>query len=105
MKKKEDISNIDTKDWEEFIKNPKDIFDKDQSIAKAYGAVCTPEFYVIDEDDTIVYHGELDPSHTSNDLMPTGSSLRHALDLTLAGKSIDWEPNPSFGCSVKWKQE
>jgi len=25
------------------------------------------------------------------------------LDLTLAGKSIDWEPNPSFGCSVKWK--
>ena len=81
------------------------IFDEDQSIAKAYGAVCTPEFYVIDEDDTIVYHGELDPSHTSNDLMPTGSSLRHALDLTLAGKSIDWEPNPSFGCSVKWKTE
>tara|TARA_B110000211_G_scaffold89529_1_gene104579 strand:- start:923 stop:1444 length:522 start_codon:yes stop_codon:yes gene_type:complete len=81
------------------------IFDEDQSIAKAYGAVCTPEFYVIDEDDTIVYHGELDPSHTSNDLMPTGSSLRHALDLTLAGKSIDWEPTPSFGCSVKWKTE
>ena len=79
------------------------IFDEDQSIAKAYGAVCTPEFYVIDEDDTIVYHGELDPSHTSNDLMPTGSSLRHALDLTLAGKLINWEPNPSFGCSVKWK--
>ena len=79
------------------------IFDEDQSIAKAYGAVCTPEFYVIDEDDTIVYHGELDPSHTSNDLMPTGSSLRHALDLTLVGKSIDWQPNPSFGCSVKWK--
>jgi len=81
------------------------IFDEDQSIAKAYGAVCTPEFYVIDEDDTIVYHGELDPSHTSNDLMPTGSSLRHALDLTLVGKSIDWQPNPSFGCSVKWKTE
>ena len=79
------------------------IFDEDQSIAKTYGAVCTPEFYVIDEDDTIVYHGELDPSHTSNDLMPTGSSLRHALDLTLAGKPINWEPNPSFGCSVKWK--
>ena len=34
MKKKEDISNIDTKDWEEFIKNPKDIFDKDQKPSK-----------------------------------------------------------------------
>jgi thiol-disulfide isomerase/thioredoxin len=80
------------------------IFDEDQSIAKSYGAVCTPEFYVVDGEGIIVYHGELDPSHTSNDLIPTGSSLRHALDLTLAGKSIDWEPNPSFGCSVKWKQ-
>lgn len=81
------------------------IFDEDQSIAKSYGAVCTPEFYVVDSEGIIVYHGELDPSHTSNDLFPTGSSLRHALDLTLVGKSIDWEPNPSFGCSVKWKQE
>ena len=54
--------------------------------------------YVFDED-----QGELDPSHTSNELMPTGSSLRHALDLTLIDKPITWEPNPSFGCSVKWK--
>ena len=79
------------------------IFDEDQSIARAYGAVCTPEFYVVDTDGIIVYHGELDPSHTSNNLMPTGSSLRHALDLTLVDKPIDWAPNPSFGCSVKWK--
>ena len=35
--------------------------------------------------------------------MPTGSSLRHALDLTLTGKEITWDVNPSFGCSVKWK--
>lgn len=81
------------------------IFDEDQSIAKDYGAVCTPEFYLMDKDGVIVYHGELDPSHTSNDLMPSGSSLRHAIDLTLAGKQINWDPNPSFGCSVKWKKE
>ncbi len=79
------------------------VFDEDQSIAQEYGAVCTPEFYVVNEDGIIVYHGELDPSHTINKLMPTGSSLRHALDLTLTNKSINWEPNPSFGCSVKWK--
>lgn len=79
------------------------IFDEDQSIAREFGAVCTPEFYVTDCKQTIVYHGELDPSHTSNELMPTGSSLRHALDLTLVNKPINWTPNPSFGCSVKWK--
>lgn len=81
------------------------IYDADQSIATAYGAVCTPEFYVVDADGIIVYHGELDPAHTSNDLMPTGSSLRHALDLTLVNKPINWEPNPSFGCSVKWQTD
>jgi thiol-disulfide isomerase/thioredoxin len=80
------------------------VFDEDQSIARAYGAVCTPEFYVTNTDGMIVYHGELDPSHTSNRLMPTGSSVRHALDLTLVGKPINWTPNPSFGCSVKWKR-
>ena len=79
------------------------IFDEDQSIAHSFNAVCTPEFYVIDKDGMIVYHGELDASHTSNDLMPTGSSLRHALDVTLVSKPITWEPNPSFGCSIKWK--
>lgn len=79
------------------------IHDADQSIAKDYGALCTPEFYVIDRRGIVAYHGELDPSHTSNRLMPTGSSLRHALDLTLIGKPITWVPNPSFGCSVKWR--
>lgn len=79
------------------------IFDEDQSIAKDYGAECTPEFYVVNAQGVIVYHGELDPSHTTNRIMPTGSSLRHAMDLTLANKPIDWVPNPSFGCSVKWK--
>tara|TARA_B110000908_G_C10019576_1_gene342305 strand:+ start:229 stop:633 length:405 start_codon:yes stop_codon:yes gene_type:complete len=80
------------------------VFDEDQSIAREYDAVCTPEFYIVNEEGVIVYHGELDPSHTSNRLMPTGSSVRHALDLTLVGKPINWTPNPSFGCSVKWKQ-
>ena len=79
------------------------IYDQDQSIARDWGAVCTPEFYILDHQGVVVYHGELDPSHTSNNLVPSASSLRHALDLTLAGREIDWNINPSFGCSVKWK--
>lgn len=78
-------------------------FDGDQSIAKAYEAVCTPEFYIIDKDGLVFYHGEFDPSHTSNNLTPSGSSLRHALDLCLTNKPLCFEPNSSFGCSIKWK--
>ena len=79
------------------------IYDADQSIARNWGAVCTPEFYVVNDQGVVTYHGELDPSHTSNNLMPSASSLRHALDLTLIGKPITWNVNPSFGCSVKWR--
>tara|TARA_A100001388_G_C28606498_1_gene420728 strand:- start:10 stop:522 length:513 start_codon:yes stop_codon:yes gene_type:complete len=78
------------------------IYDNDHIIAKSYGAVCTPEFYLINKG-TIIYHGELDPAHTTNDLPSTGSSLRLAMDYTLAGRTIDWKYNDSFGCSIKWK--
>ena len=80
------------------------MFDADQTIAKDYGAVCTPEFYVVDKDGIIVYHGELDPSHKKNGLKPSGSSLRHALELTIAERKIDWTVTPSFGCSIKWSE-
>ncbi len=79
------------------------VYDYDHKIAKAYEAVCTPEFYVVNNDGLISYHGEFDPSHTNNNLMPTGSTLRHAIDYTLINKRIDWEINSSFGCSIKWK--
>lgn len=79
------------------------IYDQDQTIAKSYNAVCTPEFYLINNG-IVIYHGELDPAHTSNDLSSTGSSLRLAIDYTLAGRTIDWNYNSSFGCSIKWKR-
>lgn len=79
------------------------IYDQDHIVARSYGAVCTPEFYLIDKG-VIVYHGELDPAHTTNDLPSTGSSLRLAMEYTLAGRAIDWKYNSSFGCSIKWKQ-
>lgn len=81
------------------------IFDNEQNVAKQYNVICTPEFFIVNKKGMIVYHGELDPAHTSNNLIPSGSSLRHALDLTLIEKDISWVQNPSFGCSIKWKNE
>jgi len=80
------------------------IYDYNQAIAHNYNAVCTPEFYVVNKEGIISYHGELDPAHTSNNLEPTGSTLRHALDLALVDRYVHWLPNPSFGCSIKWKE-
>tara|TARA_B100001778_G_scaffold332509_1_gene338979 strand:- start:6249 stop:6761 length:513 start_codon:yes stop_codon:yes gene_type:complete len=78
------------------------IYDEDHKVAKSYGAVCTPEFFLI-KNGTIIYHGELDPAHTSNDLASTGSSLRLAIEHSLIDRDIDWQYNSSFGCSIKWK--
>ena len=78
------------------------IYDQDHIVAKSYGAVCTPEFFLI-KNGTIIYHGELDPAHTSNDLASTGSSLRLAIEYALVDRDIDWKYNSSFGCSIKWK--
>lgn len=80
------------------------IYDKDQQIAKAYSIECTPEFVVVDKNRIVAYHGELDPSRKSNNLIPSGSTLKHALDLILTNQSITWVQQPSFGCSIKWSQ-
>lgn len=78
------------------------IYDKDQTIAKAYSIECTPEFIIVDRKGLIAYHGEFDPSRKTNELIPSGSTLKHALDLVLIDQPITWKQQPSFGCSIKW---
>lgn len=80
------------------------IFDADQSLAKQYNIQCTPEFVLTDKNGIVVYHGELDPSRKTNQLKSTGSSLRHAIELTVVGQKLTWHPAASFGCSIKWKE-
>lgn len=79
------------------------LFDADQSVAKAYRAACTPDFYLFNGDLKLVYRGQLDGSRPSNDLPADGCDLRAAIDATLAGKPVDDEQLPSIGCSIKWK--
>ncbi len=79
------------------------LFDEDQSIAKAYRAACTPDFYVFDKDRKLVYRGQFDDSRPGNDVPVTGKDLRAALDSVLAGQSVDPDQKPSIGCNIKWK--
>lgn len=79
------------------------LYDEDQSVAKAYKAACTPDFYVFDADSRLVYRGQLDDSRPSNGIPVDGRDLRAALDAVLAGDPVITEQKPSIGCNIKWK--
>jgi peroxiredoxin len=77
-------------------------FDESQSIAKAYTAACTPDFFVFDQAKKLVYRGQLDDSRPSNGVPVTGKDLRAALDALLAGDAPTADQKPSIGCNIKW---
>jgi len=79
------------------------LFDEDQSVAKAYSAACTPDFFLFDGSQRLIYRGQLDESRPGNDVPVTGTDLRAALDATLAGAPVNADQLPSIGCNIKWK--
>lgn len=77
--------------------------DEDQSVAIAYGAACTPDFFLFDRDHKLVYRGQLDSSRPKSGIAVTGSDLRAALDETIADRTVSPDQKPSIGCNIKWK--
>ncbi|MCH2123698.1 MAG: thioredoxin family protein [Pirellulaceae bacterium] len=80
------------------------LYDEDQSVAKAYRAACTPDFYVFDHDQKLVYRGQFDSSRPDSGVPVTGVDLRTAVDTVLAGDRVSENQTPSIGCNIKWKQ-
>ncbi|WP_425076992.1 thioredoxin family protein [Psychroserpens sp. S379A] len=79
------------------------LYDDTQSVAKAYDAACTPDFYVFDSDLKLVYRGQLDSSRPGNEIPVTGEDLRTAIDAVLNNNAISTIQKPSIGCNIKWK--
>ena len=79
------------------------LFDEDQSVAKAYDAACTPDFYLLNKNNSLVYRGRFDPSRPGNDIPITGKDLQKAIDLLLNNNPIPENQIPSMGCNIKWK--
>ncbi len=79
------------------------LYDESQSVAKAYRAACTPDFFLFDADRKLVYRGQFDGSRPGNNIPVTGADLRAAADAVLAGQSPSPEQKPSIGCNIKWK--
>ncbi len=79
------------------------LHDETQSVAKAYHAACTPDFFLFDRDRRLAYRGQLDDSRPGNGIPVTGKDLRAALDALLDGGPPASSQKPSMGCSIKWK--
>lgn len=77
--------------------------DDTQEVAKAYRAVCTPDFFLFDRQRRLVYRGQLDDSRPGNNRPVTGRDLRAAIDAALSGKPVNPDQTPSIGCGIKWK--
>ena len=89
--------------WEKLGLSFPYLFDETQTIAKAYKAECTPEFYLFDSNKKLVYRGRLDKSSPNSDIQISGEDLRSALDNLLNHLPISSEQFPSMGCNIKWK--
>lgn len=79
------------------------LFDGDQSVAKAYKAACTPDFFVFDRKLSLFYRGRYDESRPGNELPVTGNDIKGALDCLLCDAPPPEPQQPSMGCNVKWK--
>lgn len=78
------------------------LFDETQEVAKRFGAECTPDFFLYDNNLHCVYRGEFDQSRPGNSTPVTGDSLRQALNALISDQPVVVDQRPSIGCNIKW---
>ena len=79
------------------------VVDEDQSVAKNFTAQCTPDFFLFDSDQNLVYRGQLDGSRPGNNVPTNGDSLRSAIQALLNNEDPISDQLPSMGCNIKWR--
>ncbi|HVR02667.1 MAG TPA: thioredoxin family protein [Polyangia bacterium] len=80
------------------------LHDEPQTVARAFGAVCTPDIFVYDRDRRLAYRGRIDDSWKDESKV-TRRELATALDALLEGGKPGVAQRPSMGCSIKWRSE
>jgi peroxiredoxin len=78
------------------------LYDETQEIAKKFGAVCTPDFFVYDKNLKLAYRGRLDDSWKDASKV-TKQELLDAVILLDDNKPLTEKQHPSMGCNIKWK--
>lgn len=89
------------KRWEEKKYPFPYLHDKTQAVAKSFGALCTPDFFVYDQDHKLAYRGRLDDSW-KDPVKVTRQELLEAVKLLARGEKAPQNQTPSMGCSIKW---
>ena len=79
------------------------LYDETQTIAKNYDAACTPDFFIFNSSNKLVYRGQLDDSRPGNNITVTGGDIRNALESLINFEEINPVQKPSIGCNIKWK--
>lgn len=79
------------------------LIDDSQTVAKEYGAVCTPDPFLFDESKLLVFHGKINDAFEPN-MKPTINIMEENIRNILEGKkgNIKTDFDPSVGCSIKW---
>ena len=78
------------------------LHDPTQEVATAWGAERTPEFFLLDADGIVTYHGRMD-DNPRDPTKVTTSELKDAIEAMLEGRTPVIQSTDSIGCSVKWK--
>ncbi len=81
------------------------LHDETQSVAREYGAVCTPDFFGYGPDRKLKYRGRLDEGRTSPPPAGARRELVEAMRAIAADNRIPRDQTPSIGCSIKWKAQ
>jgi peroxiredoxin len=79
------------------------LFDETQEVAKAYGAACTPDFFLYDRNRRLVYRGQLDSSRPNSNIPVTGADLTAAVNAVWAGQPVAEQQRARLGWNIKWK--
>lgn len=74
--------------------------DEQGEVAKAFGAICTPHVFVLDDEQRIVYRGRIDDSRLGNTI--TRRDLENAIVDLVAGRPVAVAETDPFGCSIVW---
>lgn len=77
--------------------------DHTQDIARAYGAMCTPDPFLFDSDGKLVFHGRIDDGHGPKGKVTIKTMMKN-IGTMLENKTIQKDFEPSIGCSIKWRQ-
>ena len=78
------------------------LIDDAQTVAKEFGAVCTPDPFLFDADKRLVFHGKINDALEPG-MTPSSNTMEENIRKLLGGLAIEKDFDPSVGCSIKWR--